>query len=200
MKKTDGASTVDSYQEIPLAEYQEFIEDLATETYRVAGQNCWMIMWYGPSNHQMVRDACTKAGWTVGEIPAIWAKPTGQTMQPSTNLANCYEPFFVCRKGSPVLSKQGRANVFSFTPTAGQKKYHPTERPIALMQEILMTFCHIGAVVIVPFLGSGVTLRACYLEGMLGMGWDLNGEYKDRFMLAVEDDLKILNGEEPSDE
>lgn len=196
MKKTDGASTVASYQEIPISEYQEFIEDLAAETFRIAGANCWMIMWYGPSNHEMVRQALVKGGWTVGEIPAMWVKPVGQTMQPSTNLANCYEPFFVCRKGSPVLSKQGRSNIFAFTPTAGQKKYHPTERPITLMREILNTFCHVGGVVVVPFLGSGVTLRSCYLEGMSGFGWDLNGEYKDKFLLAVEDDLKHLNGED----
>jgi ParB/RepB/Spo0J family partition protein len=201
MKKVEGAtSTVDSYNEIPLKEYPEFITDLASECFRVAGTNCWMIMWYGPSNHELVRKACVDAGWEVNDIPGIWAKPSGQTIQPSTNLANCYEPFFVCRKGQPVLSKQGRSNVFNFTPTAGQKKYHPTERPLALMQEVLATFCHLGTLIMVPCLGSGVTLRACYLEGVLGFGWDLNPEYKDKFLLAVEDDMNRLNKKETSDD
>lgn len=201
MKKVEGpTSTVESYQEVPINEYAEFMNDLCSELYRVANQNCWMIMWYGPSNYDIVKGACVAAGWQVNDIPAIWAKPSGQTMQPSTNLANCYEPFFICKKGNPVLSKQGRSNVFSFSPVHGPKKYHPTERPIQLMTEILETFSHIGAIVLVPFLGSGVTLRACYLTGRSGFGWDLNGEYKDKFLLAVEDDLHKLNGETESEE
>ena len=45
--------------------------------------------------------------------------------------------------------------------------------------------------VFVPFLGSGATLRACYDMGHRGRGFDLNGEYKPRFMLAVEHDARV---------
>lgn len=197
MKKVEGpTSTVKSYNEVESSEYKTFMTNLSKELYRVAGKDCWMIMWYGPSNHQIVLEALRDSGWFVGEIPAMWVKPSGQTMQPSTNLANCYEPFFVCRKGNPVLCKQGRSNVFSFPPVHGPKKYHPTERPLHLIQEILNTFCFVGAVVLVPFVGSGATLRSCYLEGMKCFGFDLNDEYKPKFMLAVEEDLRKLNGDE----
>lgn len=192
-KKTDAASTVISYNEVPEAEYQAFVEILAEETYRVAGKDCWMVFWFGPTHFHIVRTALTKAGWEVDDIPAIWNKGTGQTNAPEYYLARAYEPFFICRKGRPVLNKRGRANVFDFAPVAGQKKYHPTERPITLMMEILGTFTFPNQTVLIPFLGSGVTLRACYLYGCLGYGWDLNPEYKDRFLIEVEQDTKTLN-------
>lgn len=195
-KKVDATNIVKDYNEVARAEYQAFVEIVAQETYRIAAGDCWMIFWYGPTHHAMIYTALTSAGWKVDEIPAIWTKGGGQTNAPEVHLARAYEPFFVCRKGNPLLHKRGRANVFEFAPAT--KKYHPTERPLALMAELLDVFLlEAGNItVLIPFLGSGVTLRACYLRGIRGFGWDLSGDYKDKFMLAVEDDTKaILNME-----
>jgi DNA modification methylase len=46
--------------------------------------------------------------------------------------------------------------------------------------------------VLVPFLGSGATLRAAYNRGLTAYGFDANAEYKDRFLLAVEEDTRAL--------
>jgi site-specific DNA-methyltransferase (adenine-specific) len=115
-------------------------------------------------------------------------------MQPKTYLGRAYEPFYLCRKGTPAIIKEGRLNVFDFPTVPGTKKYHPTERPVALIQEILDTLSVPRSVVLVPFLGSGATLRAAYNLGMTGMGFDINPEYKARFMLAIEEDSRALNG------
>ena len=56
------------------------------------------------------------------------------------------------------------------------------------MQEIVRTFAYPGAVCMVPFLGSGVTLQAVYKEGMLGFGWDLDEKLKDKFLVTVAED------------
>ncbi len=201
-KQTDSTSNVVSYNEVATAEYQAFVEVIAEETFRVAGKDCWMIFWYGPTHHHMIYTALKNAGWEVDDIPAIWTKGGGQTNAPEFYLARSYEPFFVCRKGKPLLHKRGRSNVFEFSPVAGTKKYHPTERPMALMAELLevFTFEASNSVVLVPFLGSGVTLRACYLRGLKCFGWDLNGEYKDKFMLAVQADTEQLNKQQPNEE
>jgi hypothetical protein len=41
----------------------------------------------------------------------------------------------------------------------------------------------------VPFLGSGATLRAAYKCGMMGFGWDLSEVYQEGFLGAVETDI-----------
>lgn len=192
----EPTSTAQTYEEIPSEEYNDFLVRLTKELYRVAGKDCWLVFWYGPTWHTQVYQALCNAGWQVDDIPAIWNKTTGQTNAPELYFARCYEPFFLCRKGQPVMRKRGRSNVFIFQPVAGQKKYHPTQRPIELIQEILSTLGVDLQTVFVPFLGSGTTLRAAYKCGMSGFGYDLNGEYKDKFMLAVEDDARHLNDEE----
>jgi ParB/RepB/Spo0J family partition protein len=194
-KRTDGPDKVDSYKEIPSAEYPQFLEKIARETFRVADRNSFMIFWFGPTHFTAVKHALVSAGWEVADIPGVWTKATGQTMQPNYNLANCYEMFFYCRKGLPALHKPGRSNVFAFATESPSHKYHPTQRPLDLMMELLDTFVNPFAIVLCPFLGSGVTLRAAYMHGMKAFGYDLNGEYKDRFLLAVEEDMRRLDAD-----
>jgi ParB/RepB/Spo0J family partition protein len=183
----------EDYNEIPAADYPDFLKRLCTELYRVAGKDCWMIFWFGQSWQHEVLTQLREAGWEVDEIPGIWVKSNGQTLQPELYLARVWEPFYICRKGNPVLSQRGMNNAFLFPgcPSTGEdKKYHPTQRPVVLINKLLFTFLTPGSHVFVPFLGSGATLRSCYYMGYPGFGYDNNGSYKDKFMLAVEEDAR----------
>lgn len=178
------------YKEVSRDHYPEFLATLTKELYRVAGKDCWLIFWFGPTWQAEVLRSLREAGWLVDEIPAIWTKPQGQTLQPELYYARCYEPFYLARKGKPVMAERGHSNVFSFN--GSKDKYHPTQRPVDLIEEIFNTL-HVGTgTVLVPFLGSGATLRACYNLGLSGFGWDLDGKYKDKFLLAVEEDVRRL--------
>lgn len=188
-------SNVHTYEEVSRDEYPGFLKRLAAELYRVAGKDCWLVFWYGPTWHHEVLTSLREAGWQVDEIPAIWAKPNGQTLQPEVYFARGYEPFFLARKGKPVMIERGRLNVFNFPGVAGKLKYHPTQRPTELIESIFTCLAAGNVHVFVPFLGSGATLLSCYALGFRGFGFDLNGEYKDRFMLEVEKQARQLFGQ-----
>lgn len=183
-------STVTGYKEVERDAYPEFLKKLAEELYRVAAKDCWLVFWYGQSHHQLVLETLRAAGWLVDEIPAVWIKPNGQTLQPELYYARCWEPFFLCRKGKPIMAERGRSNVFQFSGAGN--KYHPTQRPTELIEEILSTLSVGGEHIFVPFLGSGATLRAAFNRGQKAFGFDLDGKYKDKFMLAVEEDTRAL--------
>lgn len=187
MKKKEGEVHIEleAYTEVDKTEYKVFLNKLTRGLYQAAGDHCWLVFWYGPTWHCEVKQALLEAKWKVNEIPGIWNKGQGQTMQPNTNLANTYEPFFICRKGNPVLKQQGRANIFTFPPVHGGKKYHPTQRPGDLIDEILNTFAYPDSIVFSPFLGSGETLLGVYRSKMKGFGYDLETQYKDRFLVEV---------------
>lgn len=200
--KDNVTSTVQGYQEVPAEEYKVFLEKLAKELYRVANKNAWLVFWFGPTWQREVLESLRGAGWHVDDIPGIWVKRQGQTMQPELYLARGYEPFFLCRKGQPVMAKRGRLNVFDFPGVPGAKKYHPTERPVELVEELLTTLAlpQGMAIVLVPFLGSGATIRAAYNLGMFAFGWDMNPDYKDKFMLAIEVDARAITPESDAEE
>ena len=65
--------------------------------------------------------------------------------------------------------------------------YHPTEKPIDLMRNILG---FTAGLVIDPFMGSGTTLVACAKMGLKGIGIELDPDYFDIACKRVEDAYK----------
>lgn len=177
---TGGAQS--PYMEVGASDYADFILQLTKECYRVAKEDAWIIWWLGPQHHELVYNALLDVGFLGNHIPAIWTKPTGQTNQPYYDLASCYELFLYMHKGAAKVKKLGRNNIFSFNPVVPNMKRHITQRPKELMMAILDTFAWPGTEVLVPFLGSGVTLEAAYELDMDGMGFDLSSEHRDAFV------------------
>jgi ParB/RepB/Spo0J family partition protein len=189
--RNQDLAKMDNYNEVDGKDYPEFLETVATQCYELMSEHSFMVWWFGPQWYAEVLASLRKVGFKVGDIPAIWTKGSaGQTASPDTMLGSSYEPFFIARKGMPKLRQPGRSNVFHFEPVAPQNKIHPTERPLALMREIMETFCWPKSNVCVPFMGSGVTVRAVYLNQSMGFGWDLDELCKKRFINAVYKDMK----------
>lgn len=187
------------YNEIKEDDYPSFLHKLIPELYRVAKPNSWMIFWFAFKWQANVKEILQKSGWILDEVPALWGKPIGRTPRPDLLLARCYEPFYVCRKGQATLEKQGRSNLFDYSPdllsdgTVVKEKYHPAQRPVRLMRQILSIFLDTQVhKVLIPFAGSGATFRACYQLGYLPTGYDNNDRYKKHFLLALEQDVRQL--------
>lgn len=181
-----------SYNEIPSEQYPSFIKQTVEQCYRVLTERGWLVMWFGPEPwFDFIYQALTQTGFKVKRIPGIWVKSTerkvGQTMQPGLHFGNSYEMFFYARKQYAELYEQGRSNVFDFKTVSHQKKVHPTERPIEMIEDILSIMVPPGSRVLVPFLGSGNTLLAASNLGMQAFGYELSQEYKDSFILRVHE-------------
>ena len=185
LQKIKKEGETDDYNEIPQNEYVGFLNKLAETLYRLQADQSTLIFWYA---HQWYDEVCTAladAGYMFSRIPAAWVKlGGGQSLQPRHLLASNYEPFILARKGKSVpLGKPGASNVFLRGPVSPQKKIHPTERPVELIKEVLETCCILApnTKCMVPFLGSGNTLRACDSLGISSFGFDLTDTYKLRY-------------------
>lgn len=177
-----------SYNEVCSDVYLTFLRNTAMECFRCMADHSWCIFWFGPEPHlESVYSILRDVGFSTTRLVGIWTKTQGQSMRPDMYLASSYEMFFYARKGSPKIVKQGRLNNFSYTGVAPQKKTHPTERPVELMQDILETFAWEGSRVLVPFLGSGNTLIAAHHCKMNGFGFELSEEYRNNFILMVNE-------------
>lgn len=178
----------ESYNEISATDYPKFIKLTANHIYRILDDNSWCVWWYGPTWHQFIFAALKNAGFSVDDIPCVWTKPNtaSPTANPNTYLNRGYEPFFLARKGSPLIRKRGRSNVFDY-PALRSNRIHATQRPVELIQDVLETLAYPGARVLVPFLGSGNTLIAARRAGMTAFGWDISDAYKGGFMKNVSE-------------
>lgn len=206
------------YNEVDEKDYPEFMRNVLTECYRVMKKDSWLVLWHAYewaplyfgvpktlrdeikkdnkglsfSAQQILDGMLTQIGFKFSTIPASWQKGEGgEVTNIQFNLASNHEPFIIVRKGQPRIQKPGRSNVFAFPRVPSQKKVHSTERPIALMDEILQTFARPGDQVLVPFAGSGKTLVAAWKLGMSPLGFDLAQQNKDSYILMLEGNGRI---------
>lgn len=185
--KKDDSTKLDNYNEVDAEVYEEFIQKTVSRAWELLKPNGWLIFWFAPEPwFETVYQTIKAQGFKAHRMVGIWEKAIGQTTAPNYNLGNAYEMFFYARKGDAQLAKPGKANVFMHTPVSPDKKIHPTERPIPLIQNIISTFIH-GGRVIVPFAGSGNTLLACNNLGIDAIGFDLTSAYKDGYIIKVND-------------
>ncbi len=57
------------------------------------------------------------------------------------------------------------------------RQNHPTQKPEALFERMILASSSPGDLVLDPFVGSGTALRVCQQTGRLGIGIDINPEY-----------------------
>ena len=162
-------------------EYGALYDFIARETYRCLRPDSFAVFWYGWEWHSEVRFILQTAGFVVDAAPAIWVKGnTTLSANNATSQPSQHEPFWIARKGNPVLQNP-HGNIFT-TPTAG----HNSERPIALLDEILRVCCKPQSNILVPFAGSGVTIRAAHKLQHNVVGFDISEVCREKFLKTVE--------------
>lgn len=75
-------------------------------------------------------------------------------------------------KGKRKLNDLGVSDVLTFKAVRSKSKY-PTEKPVELLEQLILQSSNPGEVVLDTFLGSGSTVVAAYLTGRRSIGVDL---------------------------
>ncbi|MGD9644289.1 MAG: site-specific DNA-methyltransferase [Pirellulales bacterium] len=125
-------------------------------------------------NLPVMIDACQVAGWVYRGLIA-WDKTEGARPQLGWFRAQLeYAVLATC--GPANNDAQGKASPGLFRYPAPRNRLHATEKPTALMRDIISTADRWGTV-LDPFCGSGATLEAAKLLGRQAIGIELDERY-----------------------
>lgn len=132
----------------------------------------WIAAFCTPEGIAPWRDALEAAGARYKRA-CIWVKPDAAPQFNGQGPAMGAECFVTAWAGVGASRWQagGRSNVFTHairSPTRDGR--HETEKPLALMMEIIACFTDPGDVVLDPFMGSGTTGVACARLGRRFIG------------------------------
>ena len=75
----------------------------------------------------------------------------------------------------------------AFSSDTQNSSFHPTQKPLALMEFLVKTYTDKGGLVLDFTMGSGTTLAACAKTGRSGIGIELDPDYFDIACKRVED-------------
>lgn len=139
----------------------------------------WFIAFCTPEGIAPWRDALEAAGARYKRA-CFLCKTDSAPQFNGQGPAFAVEPFVTawCGSGVSRWNGGGRRNWWTF-PTNGidREGTHPTEKPLALMMEIVSLFTNHGDVVFDPFMGSGTTGVACVKLGRRFIGAELDEKY-----------------------
>lgn len=75
----------------------------------------------------------------------------------------------------PKWNGGGKAGNYVLPTSQGSG--HPTQKPIAMVQDWINRFSNIGDTILDPFAGTGTTLKAAALEGRRAIGYEIEERY-----------------------
>ena len=128
-------------------------------------------------------------------IPLVFRKNfSGQVLKANMKIVgNCEYGLVLYKDKLPKFNNHGKMifNCFEWQRDTDIPKIHPTQKPVALLKQLIEIFTDKDDVIIDPTAGSGSTLRAALETGRKAYGFEIK---KDFFKEANEKMLKIYQG------
>lgn len=120
-------------------------------------------------------------GYAIYPTIHIWYKPRSAASSiPYRELKNDYEPALLFSKG---LGRDFHSPMWSVIEGLVEgKRYHPAQKSIHVLKQLISNFTVEGELVIDPFMGSGQTMLACQELNRTGLGIEID---RDHYHTAV---------------
>ena len=117
-----------------------------------------------------------------------WIKTNPQPRNSKVNyLTNCREIALVGVKGGkPTFNSKYDKGIYEYPLQGGKHRFHPTQKSLALFEELIKKHSNEGDLVVDTFLGSGTTARACQMTKRNFAGCEVSKEYYDKIMSLMD--------------
>lgn len=111
-----------------------------------------------------------------------WIKTNPQPLNSGVNyLTNCREIALVAIKGAkPTFNSRYDNGIYMFPLQGGKLRFHPTQKSLALFEELIKKHSNENDVILDTFLGGGTTAIACKNTGRQFKGCEILQEYYDK--------------------
>ncbi len=172
-------------------EFEGFAEAVC-EMYRVLKQGGTCIIFYDLWKITTLKEIMELAGFK--QIRMIeWIKTNPVPLNSKTNyLTNAREIALLGVKGSnPVFNSQYYNGVYSYPIYHSKNRFHPTQKPVDLFNDLILKHSNEGDIVCDPFFGSLTTGISALNTGRSFTGCELNNEYFAKAIVRLNKELPI---------
>lgn len=166
----------------------EMLDDFIKEYYSKLRQGGTLIMFFDIWKITILKELFEKHKFK--QIRFIeWIKTNPQPRNSKINyLTNCREIALVGVKGGkPTFNSEYDNGIYKFPLQGGKNRFHPTQKSLALFEELIDKHSNEGDLVLDTFLGSGTTAIACKNKKRKFIGCEISQEYYDKIMTLLEE-------------
>ena len=117
-----------------------------------------------------------------------WIKTNPQPRNSKVNyLTNTREIALLGVKDSnPTFNSTYDNGIYSFPLQGGKNRFHPTQKSLALFEELIKKHSNEGDTILDTFLGSGTTALACKNTKRLFKGCEIDKAYYDKMLTLLQ--------------
>lgn len=154
------------------------LDQVLSECYRVLRSGGTLICFYDLWKITVLRDYFDQAGFR--QIRLLeWMKTNPVPLNSKVNyLTNAREIAVLGVKGSkPTFHSEYDNGVYRYPICRDKGRFHPTQKPLQLMTDLILKHSNPGDLVLDCFSGSGTTAAAALDTGRRFIGCELNEEY-----------------------
>ena len=116
-----------------------------------------------------------------------WIKTNPQPLNSKVNyLTNCREIALIGVKGgSPTFHSSYDNGIYMYPLQGGKHRFHPTQKSLALFEDLIKKHSNENNVVLDTFLGGGTTAIACKNTNRQFRGCEISKEYFDKTLAIL---------------
>ncbi len=166
----------------------EMLDDFIKEYYSKLRQGGTLIMFFDIWKITILKELFEKHKFK--QIRFIeWIKTNPQPRNSKINyLTNCREIALIGVKGGkPTFNSKYDNGIYKYPLQGGKNRFHPTQKSLALFEELIDKHSNEGDLVLDTFLGSGTTAIACKNKKRKFIGCEISQEYYDKITTLLED-------------
>lgn len=154
------------------------LDKVIKECYRVLKPNGTIICFYDLWKITTLKEYMEKAKFK--QIRFIeWIKTNPVPLNSKTNyLTNSREiALTAVKKAKPTFNSEYDNGVYSYPICHDKGRFHPTQKPLALIEELILKHSNEGDLVLDCFSGSGTTALASFNQNRNFIGCEISKEY-----------------------
>jgi site-specific DNA-methyltransferase (adenine-specific) len=164
----------------------ELLDQFIGEYYKKLRKGGTLIMFFDLWKISALKDLLEKHKFK--QIRMIeWIKTNPQPLNSKVNyLTNCREIALVGVKGgSPTFNSSYDNGIYMYPLQGGKNRFHPTQKSLALFEELIKKHSNENDVVLDTFLGGGTTAIACKNTNRQFRGCEISKEYIDKTLTIM---------------
>lgn len=157
------------------------LDKVIQESYRILKYHGTIICFYDIWKITLLKDYLEHNNFK--QLRFIeWIKTNPVPLNSKTNyLTNSREIAITAVKGcKPVFNSEYDNGVYKYSICRDKYRFHPTQKPVALLEELILKHSHKNDTILDCFLGSGSTAIAAYNTNRNFIGCELSKEYFDK--------------------
>ena len=155
---------------------EDLIKSFIKESYRVLKSDSAMYVFCNSNKIDFFKKEIETAGFKIKNI-IVWVKNNRTAGDLKASFGKQYEFIILANKGRAFFNGKRLSDVWEFDRVVGNNQLHQNQKPLELIERMILKHSVPGGGVLDPFMGSGTTGVACLKHGRKFIGYELDKKY-----------------------